>query len=78
MDGTHDRNTFENDPKQQLLRGQLMEIGTMAVQARNKMQMLGVFQPSYLPEIQIWLETGYSRFTCLKRRVATQVDEITL
>ena len=42
MDGTHDRNTFENDPKQQLLRGQLMGIGTMAVQAGNRMQMLGM------------------------------------
>ena len=48
------------------------------VQAGNKMQMLGMFQPSYLPEIQIWLETGYFRLTCLKRRVATQIDEITL
>ena len=27
--------------------------GTMAVQAGNKMQLLGMFQPSYLPEIQI-------------------------
>ena len=42
MDGTHDRTTFENDPKQQLLRGQLMGIGTMVVQAGNKMQMLGM------------------------------------
>ena len=25
-----------------------------------------MFQPSYLPEIQIWLETGYIRLTCLK------------
>ena len=55
-----------------------MEIGTMAVQAGNKMQLLGMFQPSYLPEIQIWLETGYFRLTCLKRKVATQIDEITL
>ena len=78
MDGTHGRTTFEDDPKQQLPRGQPMGIGTMAVHARNKMQMLGVFQPPYLPEIQIWLETGYFRLTCLKRRVATQIDEITL
>ena len=48
------------------------------VQAGNKMQMLGMFQPSYLPEIQIWLETGYFRPTCLKRRVATQINEIML
>ena len=31
MDGTHGKSTFENDPKQQLLRGQLMGIGTMVV-----------------------------------------------
>ena len=42
MDGTHDRTTFENDPKQQLLRGLLMGIGTMAVQAGKKMQILGM------------------------------------
>ena len=78
MDGTHGRTTLEGDPKQQLLRGKPMEIGTMAVQAGNKMQMLGMFQPSYLPEIQIWLETGYFRLTFMKRRVATQIDEITL
>ena len=55
-----------------------MQIGTMAVQAGNKMQRLGVFQTSYLPVIQIWLETGYFRLMCLKRRVATQIDEMTL
>ena len=61
MDGTHGRTTFEDDPKQQLLRGKPMGIGTMAVQAGNKRQLLGMFQPSYLPEIQIWLVLGYSR-----------------
>ena len=43
MDGTHGRTTFEDDPKQQLPRGQPMGIGTMAVQAGKKMQMLGIF-----------------------------------
>ena len=61
MDGTHGRTTFEDDPKQQLLRGQPMGIGTMAVRAGNNMQLLGMFQPPYLPEIQIWLVSGYSR-----------------
>ena len=37
MDRTHGRTTFEDDPKQQLLRGQPMGIGTMAVQTGNKM-----------------------------------------
>ena len=37
MDGTHGRTTLEGDPKQQLLRGQPMGIGTMVVQAGNKM-----------------------------------------
>ena len=36
MDGTHGRTTLEGDPKQQLLRGKPIEIGTMAVQAGNK------------------------------------------
>ena len=40
--------------------------------------ILEKFQPSYLPEIQIWLETGYFRLNMSKRRVATQIDEITL
>ena len=41
--------------------GQPMENWHDGVQAGNKMQMLGIFQPPYLPEIQIWLETGYFR-----------------
>ena len=69
MDGTHDRNTFENDPKQQFLRGQLMGIGTMVVQAGNKMQLLGMFQPSYLPEIQIRLVIGYFRLSMSEKIV---------
>ena len=43
MDGTHGRTTFEDDPKQQLLRR--VAHGRMAqwrVQAKNKMQMLGM------------------------------------
>ena len=51
-----------------------MGIGTMAVQAGNKMQLLGMFQPSYLPKIQIWIVTGYFRLTCMKGRVATQIN----
>ena len=50
----------------------------MAVQAGNKMQMLGMFQPSYLPEIQIWLVTEYFRRHFWKRKFATQTDEMTL
>ena len=61
MDGTHGKTTFEDYPGQQLLRRQPMENWHDGVQAGNKMQMLGMFQPSYLPEIQIWLVTGYFR-----------------
>ena len=50
----------------------------MAVQVGNKMQMLGMFQPSYLPEIQIWLVTGYFRHHVWKGKFATQIDEIML
>ena len=50
----------------------------MAVQAGNKMQMLGMFQPSYLPEIQIWLVVGYFRLNMSERRVATQIDKTML
>ena len=63
MDGTHGRTTFEDDPGQQLLRRQPMENWHDGVQAGNIMQMLGMLQPSYLPEIQIWLVSGYSRLT---------------
>ena len=40
-----------------------------------------MFQPSYLPEIQLWLVLGYSRLIESrkeKRKVATQIDEMTL
>ena len=50
----------------------------MPVQAGDKMQMLGMFQPSYLPEIQIWLVIGYFRQHVWKRKFATQTDEMTL
>ena len=36
MDGTHGRNTLEGDPKQQLLIGQPMEIGTMGCKLGTK------------------------------------------
>ena len=68
MDGTHGRTTFGDDPEQQLLRKQPMEFGTMAVQAGNKMQMLAMFQPSYLPEIRIWLVTGYYRLNMSEKK----------
>ena len=73
MDGTHGRTTFEDDPKQQLLRGQPMGIGTMAVQAGNKMQLLGMFQPSYLPEIQIRLVIGYFRLSMSEKKVCNTI-----
>ena len=38
------------------------------VPAGNKMQMLGMFQPSYLPEIQIWLVSGHSRLIKSRKR----------
>ena len=41
--------------------GQPMESWHKAMQAGNKMQMSGMFQPSYMPQIQIWLVSGYSR-----------------
>ena len=50
----------------------------MAVQARNKMQILGMTQPSYLPEIQIWLVMGYFRQHVWRRKFATQTDEMAL
>ena len=40
-----------------------------------------MFQPSHLPEIQIWLVSGYSRLIesrKKKRKFATQIDEMTL
>ena len=37
-----------------------------------------MLQPSYLPEIQIWLVSGYFRQHVWKGKVATQIDEITL
>ena len=52
MDGSHGKSTLEDDARHQLLRGAAHgKIGTMAVQAGNRMQMLGIFQPSYLPGI---------------------------
>ena len=54
MDGTHGRTTPEDDPFSAIAEnGSPWKTGTMAVQAGNKMQMLEMFQPSYLPEIQI-------------------------
>ena len=79
MDGTHGKSTFEDDIGQQLpRRAAYGELAQMAVQAGNKMQLLGMFQPSYLPEIQIRLVIGYFRSACPKRKFATQIDEMTL
>ena len=63
MNGTHGKSTFENGPGQQLLRRQPKENWHDRVQAGNKMQPLGMFQPSYLPEIQIRLVIGYFRLS---------------
>ena len=40
--------------------------------------MLRMFQPSYLLEIQIWLVQDIPDSSCLKGRIATQIDEMTL
>ena len=53
MDGTHGKYTSEDDPSSAIENGSPWETCTMAIQAGNKMQMLEMFQPSYLPEIQI-------------------------
>ena len=40
-----------------------------------------MFQPSYLPAIQIWLVSGYSRLIESRKKngkFATQIDEMTL
>ena len=57
MNGTHGKSTFEDDPGRPLPRRTTHGNWHNGVQAGNKMQMLGMFQPSYLPEIQIWLVT---------------------
>ena len=79
MDGTHGKTTFEGDPEQHLLRCAAHgKIGTMAVQDGNKMQMLGMIQPSYLPEIQIWLVTEYFRQYHRKNKVCNTNRRMTL
>ena len=57
-------------------KGDPWEIGTMAVQTGNKVQLLGMFQPSYLPEIQIRLVIGYFRLSISERKFATQTDDM--
>ena len=42
MDGTHGRTTFEEDPEQQWLRRAAHGKLAQGVQARNKMQKLGM------------------------------------
>ena len=39
---------------------------------------LGKAPTSYMPEIQMWLVTGYFRQHVWKRKFATQTDEMTL
>ena len=63
MDGTHGRTTSEDDPEQQLLRRAVHGRLTEGSASWEQNAMSGMFQPSYPPEIQIWLETGYFRLT---------------
>ena len=42
MNGTHDRNTSEDDHSSAIENGSPWETGTMAMQAGNKMQIMGM------------------------------------
>ena len=68
VDGTHGRTTSEDDPEQQLLRravqGRLAQGGASWERNAN----VEMFQPSYLPEIQIWLVSGHSRLIKSRKR----------
>ena len=46
----------------------------------NIIALVKTSQPSHLPEIQIWLVSGYSRLIKSRRKwkFATQIDEMTL
>ena len=78
MDGTHGRTTFGDDPEQELLRRQPIVKWHKDGASQEQNANVGMFQPSYLPEIQIWLVTGYFRQHVRKGKVATQLDEMTL
>ena len=69
MNGTHGKSTFEDGPGQQLLRRAAHGKWHNGVQAGNKMQPLGMFQPSYLPENQIRLVIGYFRLSMSEKKV---------